>query len=70
VDFAFLAERVPVAGGNIRNIVLNAAFLAADVPGEIRMEHLIRATRREYEKIGRICADVEFGPYQSMLRDA
>jgi AAA+ superfamily predicted ATPase len=70
VDFDFLAERVPLAGGNIRNIVLNAAFLAAEHRGEIRMEHLIRATRREYEKIGRICADVEFGPYQAMLRDA
>jgi SpoVK/Ycf46/Vps4 family AAA+-type ATPase len=70
VDFHFLAENVAVAGGNIRNIVLHAAFLAAADPGEIRMEHLIHATRREYEKIGRICADVEFGQYQSMLRTA
>jgi AAA+ superfamily predicted ATPase len=67
VDFGFLAERIPVAGGSIRNIVLNAAFLAAEEPGEIRMAHLIRATRREYEKIGRICTETEFGPYQALL---
>ena len=69
VDFEFLAERVPISGGSIRNIVLNAAFLAAGEPGEIRMAHLIRATRREYEKIGRICTESEFGPYQALLED-
>ncbi len=67
VDFTFLAERIPVAGGSIRNIVLNAAFLAAEEPGEIRMAHLIRATRREYEKIGRVCTETDFGPYQALL---
>jgi hypothetical protein len=34
------------------------------------MEHLIRATRREYEKIGRLCTDVDFRPYQAWLTEA
>jgi SpoVK/Ycf46/Vps4 family AAA+-type ATPase len=70
VDIGFLASRFPLAGGNIRNIVLNAAFLAASNGGEIRMEHLIRATRREYDKTGRICTEAEFAPYQGYLMEA
>ena len=40
-----------VAGGNIRNIALNAAFLAADVGQPVQMAHLLRATRSEYAKL-------------------
>jgi hypothetical protein len=69
VDIGFLAGRFPLAGGNIRNIVLNAAFLAATNGGEIRMEHLIRATRREYDKTGRVCTETEFAPYQAHLTE-
>ncbi|HEX2188354.1 MAG TPA: AAA family ATPase, partial [Longimicrobiaceae bacterium] len=54
VDCELLAERVQVAGGNIRNIVLAAAFFAADDGGVLRMEHLAQGTRREYEKIGKL----------------
>lgn len=40
-----------IPGGNIRNIAMNAAFLAAgdDVP--VQMSHVIRAARSEYDKI-------------------
>ena len=70
VDFNFLANRFPLAGGNIRNVVVNAAFLAASNGREIRMAHLVRATRREYEKLGRLCTDVEFAPYHRLLTEA
>ncbi|MEM9213257.1 MAG: ATP-binding protein [Cyanobacteria bacterium P01_F01_bin.150] len=43
--------RLNVAGGNIRNIALNAAFIAADANEPIRMNHLLDATRREYHKL-------------------
>lgn len=65
----YLAERFPLAGGNIRNVVLNAAFLAAANSEEIHMKHLIHATRREYEKMGKPCTDMEFTPYQDLLRE-
>lgn len=42
-----------VTGGNIRNIALNAAFLAADDDQPVRMDHLIRAARAEYSKLGK-----------------
>ena len=54
VDLPLLAREFPVSGGNIRNIVLNAAFLAAADGGVIDQRHLLRGTRREYEKIGRL----------------
>jgi ATP-dependent 26S proteasome regulatory subunit len=70
IDFDYLAERFNLAGGNIRNVVVNAAFLAAESGSAIGMEHLIRATRREYEKIGRICTDMDFRPYHAWLAEA
>ena len=51
--------RLNVAGGNIRNIALNAAFLAAEAGQPIRMEHLLRATRTEYAKLERTLTDGE-----------
>jgi SpoVK/Ycf46/Vps4 family AAA+-type ATPase len=53
VDFKLLAHEVQLAGGNIKNMALAAAFYAAGDGGSIRMEHLIQAARREHQKIGR-----------------
>jgi len=50
LDIARLA-RLNVAGGNIRNIALNAAFLAADAGEPVRMAHLLRAAQIEYAKL-------------------
>jgi SpoVK/Ycf46/Vps4 family AAA+-type ATPase len=67
IDFGYLAERFALSGGNIKNIVVNAAFLAAQNGRVIRMEHLIHATRREYEKAGRLCTESDFAPYQALV---
>jgi hypothetical protein len=53
--------RLNVAGGNIRNIALNAAFLAAGAGGEVRMEHLLRAARSEFMKMEKPLTDAEIG---------
>jgi hypothetical protein len=50
VDPAKLA-RLNLAGGNIRNIAINAAFLAADEGSPVQMAHVLRATRSEYTKL-------------------
>lgn len=60
LDLDLMAERFEIAGGNIRNIALAAAFLAADDGGAIAMNHLLWATRREYQKMGRVVANGEF----------
>jgi SpoVK/Ycf46/Vps4 family AAA+-type ATPase len=54
VDLAALAERFQLAGGHIRNIALAGAFLAAGDGRVVKMEHLLHATRREYQKLGQL----------------
>jgi len=67
VDIEFLADRLPVAGGNIKNIVMQAAFLAAADGGVIGMAHLMRAAKREYDKIGRLGGAEDFGAYWALV---
>jgi hypothetical protein len=56
VDLAFLAQRFKLAGGSIRNIIVNAAFKAAEEGDQLAMEHLLHAARRELQKMGRLLA--------------
>ncbi len=60
LDLGKLA-RLNVAGGNIRNIALNAAFLAAGAGEPVRMGHLLRAARTEYAKVEKPLTDAEIG---------
>jgi MoxR-like ATPase len=60
LDIAALS-RLDVAGGNIRNIALNAAFLAASAGTPVRMEHVARATRAEFGKLDRPMPDALIG---------
>jgi hypothetical protein len=57
-DFTKLA-RLNVAGGSIRNIALNAAFLAAGDGGVVRPAHVLRAVRAEYAKLEKPLTDAE-----------
>jgi SpoVK/Ycf46/Vps4 family AAA+-type ATPase len=54
IEFEFLASQFRFAGGNIKNIVLGAAYLASADGGRITMNHVMRATSRECHKIGRV----------------
>ena len=63
----FLARRFKLAGGNIRNIILCAAFFAAEDGRVIGMEHLIRATKREFQKMGKLVVQSDFGKYYDYL---
>jgi SpoVK/Ycf46/Vps4 family AAA+-type ATPase len=69
VDLEFCAEAFPLSGGNIRNIVVAAAFFTAADPDAkgIGMPQVIRAVEREYAKLGRMCIAEEFGPYHHLV---
>jgi AAA+ superfamily predicted ATPase len=54
LDFGLLARRFKLAGGNIRNILVSAAYLAASDGGRVGMKHLLHGTRRELQKMGRL----------------
>jgi AAA+ superfamily predicted ATPase len=51
--------RLNAAGGNIHNIAMGAAFLAADAGEPVRMSHLLSAARNEFSKIERPLTDLE-----------
>lgn len=68
IDLGFMARQFRLTGGNIKNIALSAAFLAAEDSKTITMEHLIRATKREYQKMGKLCTAAEFGDYYDLVR--
>jgi SpoVK/Ycf46/Vps4 family AAA+-type ATPase len=53
VDFGLLAREIKLAGGNIKNIGLAAAFYAASDGGAIGGPHLMKAAQREFQKMGR-----------------
>ena len=59
VDLESIARQFKLSGGNIKNIALAAAFHAAADGGLVSMSHLLRATRREYQKIGKVLPDLE-----------
>ncbi|HVB59568.1 MAG TPA: AAA family ATPase [Ktedonobacteraceae bacterium] len=58
LDMEKLAQ-LNVAGGNIRSISLNAAFIAAAAGEPIQMHHVLRATRYEYSKLERSLTSAE-----------
>jgi SpoVK/Ycf46/Vps4 family AAA+-type ATPase len=61
VDLEFLAQQFKLSGGNIKNIALASAFLAAADGGKVTMDHLRHATQREYQKLGKSLSTVELG---------
>jgi SpoVK/Ycf46/Vps4 family AAA+-type ATPase len=67
IDFDFLAHKLKVSGGNIRNIALSAAFLAAANSGHVGMEHIVCAAKREFQKMGRLCVKSDFEQYFELI---
>jgi SpoVK/Ycf46/Vps4 family AAA+-type ATPase len=70
IDLPFLAKAFELPGGNIRNIALAGAYLAAADDRPLGMADLVRATGREYRKLGRLCVPSEFGAYHGLVSTA
>jgi len=70
VDLDFLAQQFKLAGGNIRNIALLSAYLAAEDGTALGMSQLVRAIKREYQKLGKLLTEGEFGEYLPLVREA
>jgi winged helix domain-containing protein/ATPase family protein associated with various cellular activities (AAA) len=67
VDLDLLAERFQLTGGNIRSIALAAAYFAAEEVRPVCMADLMRATHREFLKLGRLYHATDFTPYEAVL---
>jgi hypothetical protein len=70
VDFRFLAKHFDLAGGDIRNVVLDAAFLTAQDGGVIGMGAIVEALARQLAKQGKTPTGSEFRQYQGLLPTA
>lgn len=64
LDYNLLAK-LNIAGGNIRNIALNAAFIAANTNEPVMMKHILEAATAEYLKLGRTLTDTEIKGWRS-----
>ncbi len=67
VNFDFLAQKYELSGGNIKNIVLNAAFWAVELNCEISMKLILEAVRDELQKSGKIFTKDDFGEYSFLF---
>ena len=67
IDHAFLAKKLLMAGGNIKNIAMSSAFLAAENNEPVGMKHILIAAKHELQKSGRILPKEEMGIYEDLL---
>lgn len=63
LDLPFLAKTFELAGGPIKNIVLTAAYLAAEEQSSVTMKHMIEAAVQEYKKTGKLLMKERLGQY-------
>lgn len=69
IDFDFLAEKFELTGSNIRNIALNAAYLAAADNSRVGMPHIISSIVNEFGKSGKKLSREELGEYYTDLHN-
>lgn len=50
IDWEMLAKNLEITGGNIKNIALSCAFMAASENRQISMDHILAAVKQEYQK--------------------
>ena len=67
VDFPFLARQFELTGGDIKTVVLDAAFMAAENDKVIRMEQLVKAMAKQMVKQGKMPGATEFKQYHGLL---
>jgi AAA+ superfamily predicted ATPase len=63
IDFEYLSRTFDLAGGPIKNVVLTAAFLAAEEGVPIGMKHMIESIKQEYKKTGKVLLKDRLGAY-------
>lgn len=67
IDYEYLAGNFELSGSYIKNIVTNAAFMAAAAGEDIQMKHIMVSLKREMEKYGKVLSSAELGEYYYLL---
>ncbi len=68
IDYEYLAKTFELAGGPIKNVVLTAAYLAANEGGPVSMKHLIEGVVQEYKKTGKVLLKDRLGVYADLWK--
>lgn len=68
VDFPYLARQFELSGGSIKNVALNAVFLAAEQGGPVTMRHLLESLRDENLKMGKPMLAQDFAEYAPLMQ--
>lgn len=68
IDLSYIAERFEFTGASIKNIVLEAAFLAVMNDTEIKMEYILKSIANEYLKLRKHVLPGEFGRYGELYK--
>jgi len=68
LDLHFCAAAFELSGGNIRSAAVAAAYLAAHDGRPVTTSDLVAGVHREYQKLGRLTLETEFGEYYAALR--
>jgi len=63
IDYKYLGKKFEVSGGNIKNMAVYAAFLAAEKKRPVGMAEIITAARFEMKKTGKVLVPDEFPEY-------
>lgn len=67
INFDFLADKLDVTGGNIKNMAVSAAFIASGEEEPIGMRHVLLAAKREYKKLNKSFLEHDFSPYYELI---
>ncbi len=67
VDLDLVSRKFVMSGGEIRNAVVAAAFLAAAESSPVKMRHVVLGLWRELKKGGRVLDPSEFGPWAPLV---
>lgn len=68
IDFPYLARQFELSGGSIKNVALNAVFLAAESGGPVTMRHILESLRDENLKMGKPMLPQDFAEYAPLIR--
>lgn len=68
IDFPYLARQFELSGGSIKNVALNAVFLAADSGGPVTMRHILESLRDENLKMGKPMLPQDFAEYALLMQ--
>lgn len=68
IDFNYIAKKIELAGGNIKNIAVASSYLAASMGERVSMKHIMAAAKLELQKMGKLLLKDDLGEFDDILQ--